>query len=225
MGRLARRASLSGAAIASLTRVTEWEAIEDTFIRLRDFVLTDLGRLVSQRAGGNFAVVALVMTACDALGRLHYGKDNGDRIFERCLPEEWRPAAPTLYDALRHGLIHGYEAQSVVVDGRPVFFEVAWAGQRHLTFTDESRQVLCIVAPNLVESLRGAFNSVEAELRSDPVARDEFLVRDGKDREIHLRGSQVERWRGIVNSARVVPRPSPPDGATGPRMPSRSEPS
>lgn len=204
--------------------MTDWEAIDETFTRLRDFVLKDLGCLVSQEAGGNFAVVALVMAACDALGGLHYGRDKGDRIFERCLPEEWRPAAPTLYAALRHGLIHGYEAQSVVVGGRPMFFEIAWAGQRYLTFADESRQVLCIVAPVLVESLRDAFDSVEAELRSDPGARDEFLVRDGRDREIHLRGSQVERWREVVDSARVVPPPPPAgpaggigEGATGPR--------
>jgi hypothetical protein len=204
--------------------VTDWEAIEETFTRLRDFVFTDLGRLVNQERGGNFAVVALVMAACDALGRLHYGKDTGDQIFKRCLPEEWRPAAPTLYDALRHGLIHGYEAQSVVVDGRPMFFQIAWAGQRHLTFTDESRQVLCIVAPVLVESLRAAFDSVESELRANPQARDEFLARDRKDREIHLRGSQVESWREVVNSARVITQPPGAaardgEGATGPKMP------
>jgi hypothetical protein len=206
--------------------VTDWETIEETFTRLRDFVFTDLGRLVNQEAGGNFAVVALVMTACDALGRLHYGKDKGVRILEECLPEEWKPAAPILSDALRHGLIHGYEAQSVVVDGGPMYFQIAWSGERHLTFTDESRHILCIVAPVLVESLRGAFDSIEAELRINPRARDEFLVRDRKDREIHLRGSLAESWRDVVTSARVVayPRAAGVDsamgeGATGPKIP------
>jgi hypothetical protein len=115
--------------------------------------------------------------------------------------------------------------RSVVVDGTPVSFQIAWAGQRHLTFTDDSRQVLCIVAPVLVESLRIAFDSVEEQLRTDPAARDEFLRRDRRDREIHLHGSQVASWREVVHSARVVPQPIPAEaheigeGATGPRMP------
>lgn len=208
--------------------MTNWEAIEETFTRLRDFVFTDLGRLVTQEAGGQFAVVALVMAACDALGRLQYGKDSGDRIFELCLPEEWRPAAPTLYDALRHGLIHSYEANAVVVDGKPVAFEIAWKGERHLTFADDDRRVLCVVAPVLVDALRRAFDLVESELREDPRARDKFRDRDRRDREIHVQGPQAQKWREAVSSARVVPRPPPGsigppegigEGATGPRRP------
>ena len=208
--------------------MTDWETIEPTFVRLRDFVFTDGGRLVSQEAGGQFAVVALVMAACDALGRLHYGKDMGHRVLEQCLPAEWKPAAPTLYDALRHGLIHGYEPRAVVVDGKPVGFEIAWRGERHLTFADAGREVLCIVAPVVVDALRDAFDSVESELRNDPVARDAFLSRDRKERTIHLRGPQVEKWRAAVSSARVVQRRPPGslgplggigEGATGPRGP------
>jgi len=57
-------------------------------------------------------------------------------------------------------------------------------GQRHLTFADDDREVLCIVAPVLVTALRDVFDSVEVELRSDPVARDGFRERDRRDREI-----------------------------------------
>jgi hypothetical protein len=197
--------------------MTEWDTIEQTFTRLRDFVFTDLDRLVTQERGGQFAVVALVMAACDALGRLHYGRDTGDRVFERCLPDHWKPAAPTLYDALRHGLIHGYEPRWVVVGGKPVGFEIAWRGHRHLTFADDNREVLCIVAPVLVTALRGVFDSVEGELRSDPLARDRFRERDRRDREIHLQGPQIETWREAVMAAPIVPRS--PSGAIGPDGP------
>jgi hypothetical protein len=182
--------------------MTEWDTIEQTFTRLRDFVFTDLDRLVTQERGGQFAVVALVMAACDALGRLHCGRDTGERVFKRCLPDHWKPAAPTLYDALRHGLIHGYEPRWVVVAGNPVGFEIAWRGQRHLTFASDDREVLCIVAPVLVTALRGVFDSVEGELRSDPLARDRFLERDRRDREIHrTRTSNRKVARGCDGSA------------------------
>jgi hypothetical protein len=204
--------------------LTEWAAIEGTFTRLRDFVFADLEQLVRQNRGGNFAVVALVMAACDALGSLHYGKDQGHRIFERCLTDEWKPAADTLFDALRHGLVHRYETQAVVVEGKPVGFEIAWAGERHLSFADERREVLCIVAPLLVKSLRLAFDGVEAELRRDGAARDEFLARDRKGRQIHPRGPVLDRWRLAVNAARIVPRPlSGPVGATGGHRPARTD--
>jgi hypothetical protein len=195
--------------------MAQWEEIEETFVRLRDFVLNDLERIVSQRHGGNYAVVALVMAACDALARLHYGKSKGHRVLEHCLPREWRPAAPTLYSALRNGLVHGYETQSVVIAGRSVLFQIAWDGQRHLTFTDERRQVLCIVARDLVESLRTAFDSIESELRNDAEARRKFLRRDKKDRTLDLRESdpQAAIWLHLVRAANVMPQPR--RGASG----------
>ena len=65
--------------------------------------------------------------------------------------------------------------------------------------------------------VRGVFDSVEGELRSDPLARDRFRERDRRDREIHLQGSQIERWREAVAAAPIVPRPPP--GAIGPDGP------
>ena len=79
--------------------MAEWSEIEPRFIRLRDFVLNDLDRYVTQPEGGNFAAVALVMASCDALGSLLHGRDSGDRILARCLPADWSPAAPILWNA------------------------------------------------------------------------------------------------------------------------------
>ena len=90
-------------------------------------------------------------------------------------------------------------------------------GQRHLTFADDDREVLCIVAPVLVTALRDVFDSVEVELRSDPVARDGFRERDRRDREIHVQGPQIELWREAVRTAPIVLRP--PSGAIGPDSP------
>jgi hypothetical protein len=171
-------------------------------------------------SGGQFAVVALVAAACDALARLRHGKNQGHRVFELCLPPEWRPAARTLYRALRHGLIHAYEPKAVIVDGSPVTFEVAWQGHRHLTFPDENRDALCIVAPKLVDGLREAFAAVEAELRADQIARAAFLKRDRKERVVEQHGpAEQAAWRQAVGTAPIVPRPPQPPDLPGPHGP------
>jgi hypothetical protein len=215
--------------------LTEWREIEPTFTRLRDFVFTDLGRLIDQRGGCQFAVVTLVTAACDALARLRYGKDQGHQVFALCLPPGWQAAALPLYLALRHGLIHAYEPKAVTVGGSPVTFTIAWQGYRHLTFPDEKRESLVIVAPQLEKGLRQAFDAVEAELRADEKLRADFLKRDRKERVVEkLSAADAEAWREAVTSAPIVPEPpQPPDlpgahgidigpggeGPTGPRGP------
>jgi hypothetical protein len=196
-----------------------WESIEERFVRLRDFVLGDLEGYVAHETGGNFAVVAVAMAACDALGRLLYGGDSGDKVFARCLPGAWRPAAPILYDALRHGLIHGYDAQYVEdTNGDRLGFAIAWRGESvHLHFADTNRDLLYVSAPALVGSLRTMFEEVENELRVDGDLRDRFFMRDRRGRVIYLREqseARADAWRQAVLDAPLVPGPS---GARGPR--------
>jgi hypothetical protein len=187
--------------------LTSWEDIEGTFTSLRDFVIEDADRLARQSTGGNFALVALVMTACDAWGRLLYGKDMGDRILERCLPDPWKPAAPTVYDALRHGLLHAYQAQIVMVDGEQFGFAIAWGGTRHFTLAAEDPRLLVIVAPQLLEDLRRVLKDLEAELRDDETARTRFVELDRKAREIHVRSrDQVAAWKTAVTNTPVKTR-------------------
>jgi hypothetical protein len=114
--------------------------IERDFQRLRGFVLNDLDRIVGAETGGNFAAVALVLVACEALGQLRYGGQRPEvRAFSDCLPDEWQPVARTLYDALRNGLVHNYDAMNIWIDGEAIGFEFAWRGERHLTFGPDPR--------------------------------------------------------------------------------------
>jgi hypothetical protein len=196
--------------------VTDWAAIEGSFWRLRGFVLNDLERYVAQEVGGNFAVVGLMLAACDALANLRYGsRSSGHDILARCLPDGWKPAASVLYDAVRNGLLHGYEPKVVMGDGAGVGFAIGWHGSvGHMEFTTEARDVLYVSAPSLVRSLRDTFDDVERELRESAELRDNFYTRDRKDRELHLSGHRAEVWREVVAGGRVAP--SPPSGATGP---------
>jgi len=76
------------------------ESTEPIFARLRDFVLDDLHKIIrcGCAPGGNYAATALIVCACDSLGRLVYGADyegvsssrssccrtNGERSAARC---------------------------------------------------------------------------------------------------------------------------------------------
>jgi hypothetical protein len=195
--------------------MTEFEAIEQRFTRLREFVLGDLKPYAEQSEGGNFAVVALVLSACDALGALRYprGGDRGAMVLARCLPEHWAPVSKILYDALRNGLIHGYDPKVIVDKGAEVTFTVGWFRESrylHMQFLTGERRVLYIDAPSLVESLERTFASIEEELRSDANLRDEFLQADRQSRVLEVRASQAELWRTTVRGARVAGKPDRP---------------
>jgi hypothetical protein len=228
-----------GAAV-SLECVTDWPAIEPQFVRLRDFVLADLEGFGENERGGNFGLVALVLTACDALGTLRYAsRGSGSKVFELCLPEPWKPVADILYDALRHGLIHGYDAKLIDDGTTKVAFAIGWHrkhSDRHMRFVEPGR--LYIQAQTLVDGLRDAFAHIENELRADARLRDTFLVQANRDRVVHVTEHDAERWRTAVRNAeaaqgkidvRGVPTlttTSPPTlltGATGSPGPSPSE--
>lgn len=206
--------------------MTEWEAIEERFRRLRDFVLTDLEGFVTQKRGGNFGVVAVMLAACDALGTLRYGgRGSGPKVFARCLPKEWGPVATILYDALRHGLVHGYDPKIVVAKGARVGFAIGWFDEDpHMHFLTEDRTILYIAVPSLVRSLRETFAEVEQELRDSGDLRDQFFTRDRKGREMHLTSVEDEAWSEVVRRAPVYKGSEPramPAGATGPAGPLR----
>jgi hypothetical protein len=127
-----------------------------------------------------------------------------------------------LYDALRNGLIHMYDAKIVVDAGEPVGFTIGWAGgSRHMQLVADDPKLLYVNATSLARDLRQAFEEIEEELRSDGELRDAFYKRDRKDRELHLRAASAERWREALATACVSsepwPPPQPPQGATGPQ--------
>jgi hypothetical protein len=124
-----------------------------------------------------------VLASCDALGTLRYGGRGGEQVFGRCLPDEWEPVADILYDALRNGLVHGYDAKLIVAGGSRIGFAIGWRGSsRHMQFTTRDRDVLYVDGPSLVHALRRVFDEVERELRGDPQLCDDYFTRDRKGR-------------------------------------------
>src|SRR4030067_600266 len=162
-----------------------FESIRKEFNRLKDFVLNDLRRLVSEDIGGNYLAVSLITCACDAVSRFHYGKRNEGELFftEYILPSDWKPMGRTIYDALRNGLIHSYETKDIIYNGKTIVLCISWGKKRHLSFSADSNTfTIFLNVKTLKTDLRKAFSLYERRLQRDPDLREMFHRMMKKDR-------------------------------------------
>lgn len=178
-----------------------FEQVEEDFRRLRDFVLDDLDRITGQAVGGNYAAAALIVCAYDAIASLRDGRSNrGELPFGETLPPDWRPVAPSLYDALRNGIVHGIETKTIRVAGRDLELAVSWREGRHLTLDHHGRLVLAVL--HLADDLRAAFDAFEVRLRHEPDLRDRFRRRLRHDRIHEVRSpAEQEAWQRLLDGS------------------------
>jgi hypothetical protein len=173
-----------------------FESIEKDFRQLRDFVLNDLGRITASEEGGNYAAATIIACAYEAIADLRDGHPQGQLAFRETLPAAWQVVSPSLYNALRNGLVHGYETQTIRVAGQDLELFVAWRSGRHLSI-DGTYVVLAV--PNLVEGLRSAFAGFEARLRSEQALRERFRERYERGRVHEVRASDEQQgWLALL---------------------------
>ena len=188
--------------------MTDWSKIEERFTRLRAFVLNDLGKLAASEEGGNFGLLVLILNACDALGFRIYDQGGGEKVFARCLPHPWssEPVATILYDALRNGLTHGYDAKLVQDAEAPLSFAIGWKpenAEKHMKL-DGDRKQLYVHPQTLMAALERVFAEVESDLRADPAFCDKYLKRDQKKSIRKVRATEQVASREAVNNAEAV---------------------
>ena len=107
-------------------------AIEDKFDRVFGFICRDLERILALEEGGNFAVALLAACACETLAKYRYGSGEGSDAFRNLLPQgPYRTVANTLYDVLRNGLVHRYDAADLRFNGQTLRLAIAWKESRH----------------------------------------------------------------------------------------------
>ncbi len=167
--------------------------------QLRDFVLKDLDRITRERIGGNYAAVAVIGCACEALGFLRCEKRDGSDFFtEYLLPEAWREVGPDIYDALRNGVAHGYDTKKIRLPEREVEVGVSWRDKSHLTF-DESQNTIYVNVQELAAALSNAFARYERELVDCAALRDDFHTRWKKGRCLDVVSEdRRSAWRRLI---------------------------
>jgi len=109
------------------------------------------------------------------------------------------PRRAIAVDALRNGIVHGYETKTIRVGGADIELSVAWRTGRHQTF-DSGQLILAV--PDLADGLRGAFEDFEATLRGNADAREHFRERLRRGRVHEVRGpAEREAWQALLDDA------------------------
>lgn len=180
-----------------------FESIAESFGTVRTFLLRDLKLLVELPEGGNYAAALLTISACEALGMVRYGREHAGCAFFAAylLPEPWQPAAPDLFDALRHGLAHSYETKALLqLEGGPVELVVSWRECPHLSYNADRRR-LFVNVQSLFAALKSAIDRYESELRGDPTLRERFVKWSRRGREVHIPEGRRKLWASLLADA------------------------
>ena len=137
----------------------EFAAIERDFEELRSFILNDIRQIVALEQGANYAAAAIIACAHETLAQLHLRGSRKYATFAETLPTAWRAVAPSLFDALRNGIAHGYATKTIVVAGSRVEIGVSWRERQHLSF-DPIGELLYLNVQQLAKDLEAAFARV-----------------------------------------------------------------
>ena len=178
--------------------------IENKFDRVFGFIRRDLERILTLNPGGNYAVALLTACACETLAKYRDGSGEGADVFAGLLPSgPYQKIAKTLYDALRNGLVHRYDAKDIKLDGRIVEIAIAWKEHQHLSIKEIGGiPNLVLNVKDLCRDLFSAFDQYRDDLEKDGTARDKFFTtyRREKVTEVESGGNEASAWQEILES-------------------------
>lgn len=183
-----------------------FEDIEAKFNCVFGFIQHDLEQFMAQEVGGNFAVAAVAACACETLARYRYGTGEGADAFRRLLPEgPFQVIAKSLFDLLRNGLVHRYDAADIRVEGRTIRLALSWRAEPHLSVKQiENVPNLVLNVTALCNDMFGAFADYREELKTSAAARDRFFATYRKTGSFDVTViAQVVAWKEILKD---VPR-------------------
>jgi hypothetical protein len=177
---------------------TTYEAIRSRFEQVRDYVVSDLDRVIEQTDGGNYIAAALITCACDALSNLKHGRENhGYLFFKELLPNEWRPVAKSLYEAIRHGLVHTYDTRLICIGPRELEVIISWGQKPHLRLSENGKQVYINIR-QLSQDFKAALKRFESDLQEQATLRDTFARSIHRWRKQLIAKSEVEKWEQLL---------------------------
>ena len=181
-----------------------FERIKPEVDRLRNFIVGDLDYLVKQKRGGNYVAAALITCACDVLAHLKYGaKNRGELFFAEIVPLEWVPLASTLYEAVRHGIVHSYDTKIICIGSRKVIVNISWGAKPHFHLSSD-RKTIHINIKDLAADFKNGFKRFEADLRKKPALRATFEKYMRKFREISVHENDRATWEQCLDAMKVT---------------------
>jgi len=179
----------------------DFKAIEQRFCEIFGFIQQDLLRIIQVEPGVNYAAAALIGCACETMAKYRYASGEAADAFAVLLPEgTHQKVAKTLYDALRNGLVHGYEAKDIEFNGSHVGLAIAWRETPHLSFkVVNGKPQLMLNMRDLCERLSEQIDVFRAELEGNASARDLFFTRWPKKRVLTVRApEEIQVWKELT---------------------------
>lgn len=149
--------------------------IEKRFNQVRRYITGDLRRLVKQPKGGNYLAAFLIACACETVGWFKYGNNQrGAQVLaEELLPPEFRPVAPSLYDAMRNGIAHRYETKTLCIGDKRLDVGISWRKKPHLCVS-RRQGIIFLNVQSLAKQVYRMFSKYKRELQSDATLREKF---------------------------------------------------
>jgi hypothetical protein len=181
-----------------------FEDIGPKFDRVFGFIERDLKRILTLSPGGNFAVAGLAACACETLARYRYGSGEGAEVFTRLMPSgPLRIVAKDVYDTLRNGLVHRYDAADILVEGKTIQLGISWRDEPHLSVKrSDGVPNLILNVTTLCADLFAQFADYHVDLRQSAEARDHFYTEYRSTGVKKIEGpAQVAAWKEIVPDA------------------------
>ncbi|HET8580637.1 MAG TPA: hypothetical protein VFL31_06540 [Nitrospiraceae bacterium] len=106
--------------------------VRDTFDQLRQFAKGDIGQILAQEQGGNYAAALLIAAVCEGLSRLLDQPENSVLIQLLAKHGLSQTMAADVADALRQGLAHVYDTKYIQAGKLKFELVVSWGKKPHL---------------------------------------------------------------------------------------------
>lgn len=179
----------------------EFAKIEKQFEETLGFLQRDLSRIRVLEPGVNYAAAALIACACEVIAKRR-GAAGAD-VFKNLLPpgRPYELISKTLYEALRNGLVHGYDTKEIVFDGTSIGLMIAWKETRHLSVVPHGgKQCLVLNVQALSDRLSSEIDKFREELKQSPEARDKFFTTCRRDERKEVHDVEAIEWRSMMTS-------------------------
>jgi hypothetical protein len=177
-----------------------YEDIRETFEKIHAYFTYDLKLLSGQSKGGNYITALLIACACETLARFRYGKSNGAQFFAKeMLTEEWRPVAPSLFDAMRNGIAHCYETKPIRIDDKLIDIGISWREHPHLQFSRD-KNVLYLNIQTMAEQILKLLQEYESSLKADQKLRLQFSKVMRTNWTKKTKGDELKTWKKLIGA-------------------------
>lgn len=186
-------------------RVPGFSEIEQEFDETLGFIQNDLAAICAKDLGTNYTAALLIGCACDVIAQRRGGRVRDFEVFAELLPDtsDWRTLAKPLFEAVRHGLAHGFDTKEIRFNGGIMTVTISWRRREHLSI-DRTREKPSLVlnVQSLATALNEKIDSLREQLIDDSSACDRFRMscRPGsKSKQVlSIDPREVEAWSRLT---------------------------